>query len=76
MALNLLKVPEINDESATAVDMATTMDESWGEEGEGAGIQKHRDFAQPDERFGGAPALMEMKWQERAMTLLTHSVVG
>ncbi len=65
----------MNNDSAAA-DVATTMDESWGEEGEGAVIQKHRDFAQPDERFGGAPPLMEMKWQERAMAWLTHLVVG
>ncbi len=39
--------------------------ENVGEEWEGNDIQKHRDFAQPDENYGGAPPLMELKWQER-----------
>ncbi len=46
------------------------LDESWGEEGEGTVIQKHRDFVQPDESYGGAPPLMDLKWQERTMTWL------
>ncbi len=56
-------------ESAAA---EVAIDENFGEEGEGTVIQKHRDFAQPDENFGGAPPLMELKWQERKTAWLIY----